>query len=123
MPPRNVIAIANTTSITLSLIPPLNTSQNGPITNYVVLLIGMPFISPPFFVYNITPVYPATRRVMFKVTGLEEYNNYTFAVAANNSLMGVSTTDLFITTLQAGKLISGLSRLLRIDYDYNYSMY
>ena len=67
--------------------------------------MGTPFTSPPFFVYNVTPVYLATELVTFEVTGLEEYNNYTFSVAAANSDMGAYTTDLFIRTLQAGNLL------------------
>ena len=102
MPPRNVTATANAVSISLFLLPPLNTSQNGPITNYVVRLLGIPFDSPPLFVHNVIPVYIATEPVMFDVTGLEEYNNYTFSVSANNSVVGAYTTDLFIRTLQAG---------------------
>ena len=68
--------------------------------------MGTPFTSPPFFVYNVTPVYLATELVTFDVTGLEEYNNYTFSIAAANSGMGAYTTDLFIRTLQAGNLLS-----------------
>ena len=104
MPPRNVTATPSTISIFLSLLPPLNTSQNGPITNYVVQLNGTPFDLPSLFVQNVIPVYLATELVMFEITGLEEYNDYTFSVAANNSVVGAFTTDIFVRTLQAGNI-------------------
>ena len=74
------------TSIRVTFIPPLAINQNGPNLVYNVSYTGQTFETNIQFqtVNTSNAIYPATATVSVTITGLEEYNNYTIGVSANN---------------------------------------
>ena len=92
-------------SIRVTICPPPGINQNGLITGYTVTYTGNPFDTPTqSMTINVSLSYPATTCTNTTLTGLEEYNNYTVSVRAQNSI-GVSSLSPGMTaqTNEAGK--------------------
>ncbi|KAI6661306.1 Protein sidekick-1-like [Oopsacas minuta] len=99
-----IVEFFEETRILLGWLPPLTEAQNGLITSYIIQVVGNPFPSMNEFinVSNITTDYPATDTVTYLLSGPEEFNNYTFSVAAVNSEgIGPYTNELTQETLPA----------------------
>ena len=92
-------------SIRVTICPPPGINQNGLITGYAVSYTGDPFdTSTQAVTVNVSLSYPATACINTTLTGLEEFNNYTVSVQAQNSV-GVSNLSLgmIAQTNEAGK--------------------
>ena len=74
------------TSIRVTLFPPPEIDQNGPITSYNISYTGEIFDTDTQFVTVpiSNPIYPAVAEVSFNLTKLQEYNNYNISVRAIN---------------------------------------
>ena len=103
-PTISSLNVINSQSIQVTICPPPGINQNGLITSYIVSYTGDPFdISIQSVTVNASLSYPATACINTNLTGLEEYNNYTFTVRAQNSV-GVSSFSSEVTaqTNEAG---------------------
>ena len=84
-PPQNVATVTlGSTSIRVTLFPPPEIDQNGPITSYNISYTGEIFDNTAQFVtIPITaPIYSAVAQVSFDLIELQEYNNYSIRVSA-----------------------------------------
>ena len=113
MPPRNLTATANATTLFLSWYPPVNESQNGLIILYDFNISSTPFgPSIEFESYSVSSGYPAVETLMVAFGQREEFNNYTISVSAVTSAgNGPYSTDVRIRTEQAGKMFFRCFRL------------
>ena len=96
----------NMTSISfcISFYPPSGINQNGPIASYTLTYQGELFNTT---IYNIsvsvnTLVYPLTESSSVCISDLEEYNNYTVLIRANNGAGEGSAAMIIVQTLEAG---------------------
>ena len=109
-PPQNVTLRAlSPTSIGVTFVPPIGINQNGPNLVYNITYAGQTFETNTQFitVTNTNAVYPATATLSANITGLQEYNNYTIRVSANN-VVGASefTTERIQITDIAGSILN-----------------
>ena len=93
------------TSFCITFDPPTNNSQNGPITSYIVTYQGELFNTTE---YNITisvspVVYPLTESSSVCINNLEEYDNYTVLIRANNGAGEGTAAVISLQTLISGK--------------------
>ena len=84
--------------------PPSGINQNGPITSYTVTYQGELFNTTE---YNNTisvnkVVYPLTASSSVCINNLEEYNNYTLLIRANNGAGEGTAAIITVQTLEAG---------------------
>ena len=103
--PQN-LASENITSTSFCVIfdPPTGINQNGPITSYNVTYQGELFNTTG---YNTTisvssVVYPLTESSSVCLSDLEEYNNYTVLIRANNGAGEGAAATIIVETLEAG---------------------
>ena len=104
-PTISTLTVISAQSIRVTICPPPQIDQNGLILRYNVLYTGSPFdIYTQSVTVNVSLSYPATTCINTNLTGLEEFNNYTVTVRAQNSI-GVSnfSTGLTAQTNAAGK--------------------
>ena len=92
------------TSFCVTFNPPTNISQNGLITSYTVTYQGELFNTTE---YNTTVsinsvVYPLTESSSVCISDLEEYNNYTVLIRANNGAGEGAAALLNVRTLETG---------------------
>ena len=92
------------TSFCVSYYPPTGINQNGPITSYTVTYQGELFNTTE---YNITVsvntvVYPLTESSSVCISDLEEYNNYTVLIRANNGASEGNVAVITVQTLSSG---------------------
>ena len=111
--PQNVTTeLLNSTYMRITFHPPFAIGQNGPITSYKISYTGEPYNTvTQYKVISIpNPIYPAVQSVSINITGLQEYNNYTFSVRANNreGSSGLSAQVEQTTGISGKKLIVSL---------------
>ena len=92
------------TSFCITFNPPTNNSQNGAITSYTVAYQGELLNKTE---YNITVsvntvLYPLTESSSLLINGLEEYDNYTVLIRANNGAGEGAAAVIFVKTLESG---------------------
>ena len=92
------------TSFCVSFEPPTDTDQNGPITSYTVTYQGELFNTTEYntTVSVNTVVYPLTESSSVCISDLEEYNNYTVLIRANNGAGEGAAAVITVKTLGAG---------------------
>ena len=92
------------TSFCITFNPPTNITQNGLITSYTVTYQGELFNTTQFTstVSVSTVVYPLTESSSMCISNLEEYNNYTVLVSANNGAGEGAAAIIIIRTLESG---------------------
>ena len=98
------MTVISSQSIQVTICPPPGVDQNGLITGYIVSYTGDPFdINSPDIPVSLSLPYPATACTNATLIGLEEYNNYTVTVQAQNTI-GVSSFSPGVTaqTNEAG---------------------
>ena len=99
------MTVISAQSIQVTICPPPGVDQNGLILSYIVAYTGDPFGAYAQSVtVNVLLSYPATACINTNLTGLEEFNNYTVTIRAQNSI-GISSfsTGLTAQTNAAGK--------------------
>ena len=86
--------------------PPTNIDQNGPITSYTVTYRGELFNTTEYntTVSVNTVVYPLTESSSMCISDLEEYNNYTVLIRANNGAGEGAAAIITIRTSETGSL-------------------
>ena len=94
----------SSTSFCVTFEPPTEIDQNGPITSYTVTYHGEVFNTTE---YNITIsvntlVYPLTGSSSVCISDLEEFNNYTVLIRANNGAGEGKAAVITVITLEAG---------------------
>ena len=91
-------------SFCISFEPPTYIFQNGPITSYTVTYRGELFNTTEYntTVSVNTVVYPLTESSSVCISDLEEYNNYTVLLRANNGAGEGAAAMIIVTTLEAG---------------------
>ena len=91
-------------SFCISFEPPTYISQNGPITSYTVTYRGELFNTTEYntTVSVNTVVYPLTESSSVCISDLEEYNNYTVLIRANNGAGEGTGAILSVRTLETG---------------------
>ena len=92
------------TSYCITFDPPTNITQNGPIASYTVTYQGELFKTTE---YNITVsvdtvVYPLTESSSVCISNLEEYDNYTVLIRANNGAREGAAAIITVETLSSG---------------------
>ena len=105
-PSQLVASNITSTSFCITISPPTNVTQNGPIQSYTVSYQGELFNTTQVNVYVSVGVvtYPLTASSSVCINGLEEFNNYTVAVrAVNGAGEGAAVTQV-VRTLSAGLL-------------------
>ena len=99
------LAVSNptATSFCITISPPVNTTQNGPIKSYTVSYQGELFNTTQVNVsVPVVVTYPLTASSSLCINGLEEFNNYTVSVRAiNRAGEGAAITEVF-RTLESG---------------------
>ena len=99
--------VSNTTatSFCITISPPVNNTQNGPIESYTVSYQGELFNTTQVNVsVSVVVTYPLTASSGLCINGLEEFNNYTVSVRAiNGAGEGAAITEVF-RTLESGLL-------------------
>jgi len=74
-PPTSItVEVDGSTQVTISWLPPPIEDQNGPIMNYNIIVSDLNF--------GLDDINVNTSNTSYTVTNLEEYNNYSFIVAA-----------------------------------------
>ena len=95
------LADSNTTatSFCITISPPVNNTQNGPIQSYTVSYQGELFNTTQVNVsVSVVVTYPLTASSRVCINQLEEFNNYTVAVRAiNGAGEGAVITRVFRT--------------------------
>ena len=103
------LAVSNTTatSFCITISPPINNTQNGPIQSYTVSYRGELFNTTQVNVsVSVLVTYPLTASSNECISGLEEFNNYTVSVRAiNGAGEGVAITRV-VRTLASGLYIN-----------------
>ena len=106
--PSQLIA-SNTTAVSfcITISPPVDNTQNGPIQSYTVSYQGELFNTTQVNVsVSVAVTYPLTASSSLCINGLEEFNNYTVSVRAiNGAGEGAAITEVF-RTLESGLLYS-----------------
>ena len=101
----NQLNVSNTTatSFCITISPPINNTQNGPIQSYTVSYQGELFNMTQMNVsVSVVVTYPLTASSSLCINGLEEFNNYTVSVRAiNGAGEGAAITRVF-RTLESG---------------------
>ena len=103
-PSQLVASDITSTSFCITISPPTNVTQNGPIQSYTVSYQGELFNTTQVNVSVSVGVvtYPLTASSSVCINGLEEFNNYTVAVrAVNGAGEGTAVTQV-VRTLTAG---------------------
>ena len=92
------------TSFCITISPPTNVTQNGPIQSYTVSYQGELFNTTQVNVSVSVGVvtYPLTASSSMCINGLEEFNNYTVAVRAINGAGEGAAITQVVRTLAAG---------------------
>ena len=92
------------TSFCITISPPTDVTQNGPIQSYTVSYQGELFNTTQVNVSVSVGVvtYPLTASSSVCINGLEEFNNYTVALRAVNGAGEGSTFTQVVRTLAAG---------------------
>ena len=104
-PTISSLTVISSQSIQVTICPPPGVDQNGLITGYIVSYTGDPFdTNNQFTPVSISLPYPVTTCTDTTLTGLEEYNNYTVTVQAQNSIGDSSVSPgVKAQTNEAGK--------------------
>ena len=103
--PLNLISDSiDATFFCVSFNPPTNITQNGLITSYTVTYQGELFNTTEYntTVSVNTVVYPLTESSSVCISDLEEYNNYTVLIRANNGAGQGAAAIITIRTSEAG---------------------
>ena len=120
-PSQLVASSITSTSFCITISPPTNVTQNGPIQSYTVSYQGELFNTTQVNVSVSVGVvtYPLTASSSVCINGLEEFNNYTVAVRAINRAGGGVAITQVIRTLTAGLLyyVEDVSRIC-VVYEY-----
>ena len=106
-PSQLVASNITSTSFCITISPPTNVTQNGPLVSYTVSYQGELFNTTQVNVSVSVGVvtYPLTASSSVCINGLEEFNNYTVAVrAVNGAGEGAAVSQVF-RTLSAGLLM------------------
>ena len=105
-PSQLVASNITSTSFCITISPPTNVTQNGPIVSYTVSYQGELFNTTQVNVSVSVGVvtYPLTASSSVCINGLEEFNNYTVAVRAVNGVGEEAAITQVIRTLTAGLL-------------------
>ena len=92
------------TSFCVTFNPPINITQNGPITSYTVTYQGELFNTTEYNTNVLvnTVVYPLTESSSVCISDLEEYNNYTVLIRANNGAGEGTAAVISVLTLESG---------------------
>ena len=108
---RNITSV----SFCITFNPPTNITQNGPITSYTVTYQGELFNTTEYntIVSVNTVVYPLTESSSVCISDLEEYNNYTVLIRANNGAGEGVAAMIIVRTLEAGLYDTFLSEFIR----------
>ena len=98
-PTQLVVSNTTATSFCITISPPINNTQNGPIQSYTVSYQGELFNTTQVNVsVSVVVTYPLTASSSECITGLEEFNNYTVSVRAiNGAGEGAAITRVFRT--------------------------
>ena len=92
------------TSFCITFDPPTNSTQNGPITSYIVTyqgeLINTTEVNRTVSVSSV--VYPLTESSSVCIYNLEEYDNYTALIRAVNGAGQGAAAMITVETLEAG---------------------
>ena len=98
-PSQLIVSNTTSTSFCITIFPPVDVTQNGPIESYTVSYQGELFNTTQVNVHvSVVATYPLTASSSVCINGLEEFNNYTVAVrAVNGAGEGVAITDVFRT--------------------------
>ena len=104
-PTQLVVSSTTATSFCITISPPVNNTQNGPIQSYTVSYQGELFNTTQVNVsVSVVVTYPLTASSSVCINGLEEFNNYTVSVRAiNEAGEGAAITEVF-RTLESGLL-------------------
>ena len=96
-PPRNVESfVTGSKTATITWVPPIAEHQNGRIAYYILIVSDEQF--------NISDLIINTTATVYYLTDLEEYNNYSFKVAAGTvGGLGPYSTPIFFITMQDSK--------------------
>ena len=105
-PSQLVVTNTTATSFCITISPPINNTQNGPIQSYTVSYQGELFNTTQVNVsVSVVVTYPLTASSSLCINGLEEFNNYTVSVRAiNRAGEGAAITRVF-RTLESGLYI------------------
>ena len=111
-PTQLVVSSRTATSFCITISPPVNNTQNGPILSYTVSYQGELFNTTQVNVsVSVVVTYPLTASSSVCIFGLEEFNNYTVSVRAiNGAGEGAAITEVF-RTLESGLLCFGRDAL------------
>ena len=92
------------TSFCVAFNPPTNITQNGLITSYTVTYQGELFNTTEYnTTVSVSPVvYPLTESSSVCISDLEEYNNYTVLIRANNGAGEGAAAMIIVKTAEAG---------------------
>lgn len=102
-PPINITISADTTTIHLEWLPPILQDRNDVITSYDITYTGNPLDTGTVYT-NQTMLSGQESAVILYVSGLEEFNYYTFNITAVNAGgVGVVALVATQTTLSDGK--------------------
>ena len=99
------LVVSNTTAVSfcISISPPVNNTQNGPIQSYTVSYQGELFNTTQVNVsVSVVVTYPLTASSSVCINGLEEFNNYTVSVRAINGAGEGAAITKVVRTLQSG---------------------
>ena len=92
------------TSFCVTIYPPIDFAQNGPIASYSVTYVGELFntteVSTTVSVSSV--VYPLTESSSVCISNLEEYNNYTVSIRAVNGAGAGTAATIIVETSEAG---------------------
>ena len=107
-PSQLAVSSRTATSFCITISPPVNNTQNGPIQYYTVSYQGELFNTTQVNVsVSVVVTYPLTASSSVCINGLEELNNYTVSVRAiNGAGEGAAITEVF-RTLESGLLYFG----------------
>ena len=91
------------TSFCVTFDPPIDITQNGPITSYSVTYAGNLFNTTQYTsTVSVSSVYPLTESSSVCISDLEEYNNYTVSIRAVNGAGAGTAATITVETLEAG---------------------
>ena len=102
------LAVTNTTatSFCITITPPINNTQNGPIQSYTVSYQGELFNTTQVNVsVSVVVTYPLTASSNLCIIGLEEFNNYTVSARAINGAGEGAAITRVLRTLESGLYI------------------
>ena len=111
-----------TTSFCISFDSPINNTQNGPITSYIVTYQGVLFNTKQVTTtVSVSPVvYPLKESSSVCISNLEEYDNYTVSIRAVNGAGEGTAGMITVQTLEAGLLINFIHIFVNTSQFYIY---